>query len=442
MVRIAWLLVYTAALGCAGAQAPTSNGATTGESPLPTSDSGSSSTARQTSTTTDPSDPDVGTDNDTDGGSDTDTGQLPPKGVPVIVAQGFMGRTTISCDDGLTWRANRSFDLEGHALVCGNTDSVRCDGAPGAGATSCSYLASDGSCTEMPTCDCGHGTGYGKGVAFGRDQVFANFGWGYPGAVLRSSDGVSWEVALSLDEALYPNILFAQDRFVLYSGFKPYQSTDGERWIVTTAYPGEGGRASAFLDYESGRFIAAQDGDIIRVSADGGLTWPLAPSVPDGCIDGIGQAQKIPTGNGIAVMTSWSDGVACRSGDGGLTWTRHPIVQTDLLSHGMMFQVPSFANGVFLAWGHDFATGQGYRYSSTDGITWEQQALNGPAWIAANGVSLEGTLIATNGGMYEDQTISRSTDNGLTWIDIPTAEFVQSHGLTRFEAGILPCPSD
>src|SRR5688500_13591196 len=31
--------------------------------------------------------------------------------VPMFVAQGMYGRSTISCDDGRTWVANRSFEL-------------------------------------------------------------------------------------------------------------------------------------------------------------------------------------------------------------------------------------------------------------------------------------------------------------------------------------------
>src|SRR5262245_50601353 len=46
--------------------------------------------------------------------------------VAIIVAQGLVGRTTISCDDGLTWIANRSFDQEGSDLLCGNKTPVRC----------------------------------------------------------------------------------------------------------------------------------------------------------------------------------------------------------------------------------------------------------------------------------------------------------------------------
>src|SRR5262249_14819212 len=151
-------------------------------------------------------------------------------------------------------------------------------------------------------CDCLHGTGYSKGVAIAKNQILANFGRGWPGAVLRSLDGGSWNVTLDLPMALYPNIEFGADRFVLYTGFAPVVSDDGINWQYTTpANPQDGGRASAFLDYGEGRFIAASDGPIY-VSDDRGETWHMAGSIPAGCVNGIGSAQKILTGNGIALM--------------------------------------------------------------------------------------------------------------------------------------------
>src|SRR5262245_36884214 len=42
---------------------------------------------------------------------DTSPPPPPPEGtIPIFVAQGNVGRTTISCDDGQSWVANRSDD--------------------------------------------------------------------------------------------------------------------------------------------------------------------------------------------------------------------------------------------------------------------------------------------------------------------------------------------
>lgn len=350
--------------------------------------------------------------------------------VPIVVAQGHVGRTTLSCDDGLTWKANRSFDLEGHQLVCGDTTPVVC------GKTACKMRATDGSCGQQAVCDCVHGTGFSKGVVVAKNQVLATFGWGWPGAVLRSHDGATWSPTLDLPMALYPNIVFGDDRFVLYTGFKPVVSDDGRQWRYTTPpNPNEGGRASAFLDYGAGRFIAAADNDVIRVSSDRGETWHLAASVPKGCTDGIGVAQTIPTGNGVAVMVSADKRMACRSGDGGETWTLHSITS---FTGGIFFQVPVFANGMFLAWVNDWSSqpSHGIRYSSTDGMTWTATPIPDAIWLGSTGVTAKGTLLSS-WGKYGDQVISRSTDNGLTWARLPQTAFVASHALTRFGAGYV-----
>ncbi len=356
------------------------------------------------------------------------------KGVPIIVAQGFVGRTTISCDDGKTWISNRSFDLEGHDLACFDKTPVRC------GETSCKNRVGNG-CFNQTPCDCVHGTGYGKGVAIGQSQILANFGWGYPGTVLRSLDGSFWKESLAVPEALYPNIVFGMDRFILFSAFKPMASDDGLAWKGTQVVdPNGGGRATTFLDYQGGRFIQASDGNIIRYSSDRGETWKMATSIPTDCTRGIGTSQKIITGNGIAVMISDETQSACRSADGGNTWTLHRFANVSA-QEGIVFQVGSFANGEFLAWGLIYAAnngaGNGVRFSSKDGINWIQRPTHGRIWIGSNGVSVKGTLIASNGHGYEKQALLRSEDNGLTWTEVPTTNFKQSHPFTRFESGYV-----
>ena len=78
--------------------------------------------------------------------------------VPVFVAQGHMGRTTVSCDLGRSWTADRS-----------NADGPVC-----------------------ASMDCDHDPGAGRGVVYGDDWFFATFGWGPAGQVFRSRDGIDW----------------------------------------------------------------------------------------------------------------------------------------------------------------------------------------------------------------------------------------------------------
>ncbi len=323
--------------------------------------------------------------------------------------------------------------LEGHRLVCGDKAPVRCWDSN----SSCKFLSGNGCVTQSP-CDCVHGTGYGKGIAIGQNQILANFGWGYPGAVLQSVDGGNFKESLAVPEALYPNIVFGMDRFVLFSAFKPMVSDNGSLWKATQVVdPKGGGRATAFLDYQGGRFIAAADGDVIRYSDDRGETWKNASSVPAGCVTGIGTSQKIMTGNGVAVMISDQTQSACRSGDGGVTWTLHRFANL-AAQDGAVFQFGTFANGEFLAWSSNYKSNNDVRYSSKDGITWVQKPTTGKIAIGGpNGVSVNGTLIATNGAGYENQRLFRSEDSGLTWTEVSGTNYKKSHPFTRFESGYI-----
>jgi len=58
-----------------------------------------------------------------------DAGSGDAGSTPVFVAQGHAGRTTVSCDDGNTWVANRS---DNDSIVC-FTNGVDCDHQSGAG---------------------------------------------------------------------------------------------------------------------------------------------------------------------------------------------------------------------------------------------------------------------------------------------------------------------
>jgi hypothetical protein len=132
-------------------------------------------------------------------------------------------------------------------------------------------------------------------------------------------------------------------------------------------------------------------------------------------------------------MISDADRTACRSADGGETWTLHPITAA---TDGMLFQVVVFDGAKFITWGVDWATNNGVRYRSDDGMTWEETPTNGPIWISAAGVTPDGSIVTAT-GQYEEQSFSRSSDGGLTWAAVPPASFVQSHAITRFASGYV-----
>lgn len=356
---------------------------------------------------------------------------------PILVAQGMMGRTILSCDDGLSWIHDRSFDREAvdaagnvtlaSEMVCGDTAQVRCE------QTACKLKQSDGTCGTASPCDCGHHPGYAKGIAMANGQVLANFGWGHPGVVLRSVDGARWTTLRHFDASfLFPNLVFGAGRFVHFSSL-PMVSDDGVQWRPGgfAGFNGQGQswtspRAFAFLDYGGGRFIGAIDGNQLRVSADKAETWTTPANVPAGCTDSIGSSQQILSGNGVALIVTGT-GFSCRTADGGNTWTMHRIATENLSAWGV------FANGHFSVWGG--AT----KYTSTDGATWTATGLGRSVSLGAVGASVSGTLVAVNTLWegYEQQRFMRSTDDGLTWTTLADDKYRKGHPIHRIAAGLI-----
>ncbi len=359
--------------------------------------------------------------------------------VAVLVAQGVMGRTMLSCDDGQTWVSDRSFDREevdgqgrvtaANDMVCGDTQQVRCD------ESSCRLKQADGSCTVAAVCDCLHHPGYAKGVAIAGAQLLANFGWGHPGIIMRSTDGAGWVNSHAFDGSeLFPNIVYGAGRFVHFSS-QPEVSDDGVNWrnggFANFNGPGQSWvspRAFEVVQTPSGaRFIGALDGDELRVSADRAESWFSPANVPSGCTEGIGNAQQILSGNGVALIVT-SSGRACRSADGGNTWSLHTITSEPLNVWG------AFVGGQFLV----FST-TGTRFHSADGVSWHATAMSKPTSLGAVGVSVKGTLVAVGSVWqgYERQTLLRSTDEGLSWVELGPGAFRRGHPLHRFSAGLI-----
>src|SRR5690606_6858809 len=106
----------------------------------------------------------VGTGGTGGGTGGTSTGGGGSAGVPLFVAQGHLGRTVISCDGGQSWTADQSNDAE-----------AQCWSGP----------------DDEPDCD--HDPGAGRGIVFADGWFVATFGWGPPGGIVRSRDGVAWE---------------------------------------------------------------------------------------------------------------------------------------------------------------------------------------------------------------------------------------------------------
>ncbi len=88
-------------------------------------------------------------------------------------SQNSMG--TISCDDGRTWVSDR-------AVENSNDD---------------------------------HGEYSARGLAYGQNTFVINVGWGKPGKVRRSEDGVAWQQTLGPMNSAYADIAYGAGAFVI-----------------------------------------------------------------------------------------------------------------------------------------------------------------------------------------------------------------------------------
>ncbi|MBX7081616.1 MAG: hypothetical protein K1X88_20610 [Nannocystaceae bacterium] len=367
-------------------------------------------------------------------GSDTaspqpDVGGVEPGTVPVFVAQGSMGRTVMSCDGGLTWISDHAWDLDGNALVCGGPQAKRCWD------DTCSY-AQDGGCVDTECCN--DTPDEAKGVAFGDGIFAATWGWGMPGALGSSTDGATWSFAPG---DTHGGIAYGLGRFVAASR-DPVWSADGVTWQPTEPadFQNEGGadlwsvRSFAYGDYQDGgRFVAVATGDgrDILVSSDG-QSWWRPSEIPTECGTDTFFYGSILGGNDVFVIVG-QPGTACRSIDGGQTWSMVDTGLSEILSHGV------WTGTQFEYWGDD-----GVRASSSDGLDWTLTPMTTPMRIGPVARDDEGNYVAIDSvwSAYEAQTFLHS-DDGLSWSAAPGS--AAGHPIFHIVAGRIAatqaCPA-
>ena len=259
--------------------------------------------------------------------------------MPVFLAQGHYGRTTISCDDGKTWILDQSQD-----------DAVRC-------------FEND--------LDCDHNAFAGRGIAHGEQTFVLTWGWGAPGSVVRSEDAANFEQVLS-ETPTFADIAFGNGRFVANNGMTQISDDLGKTWS-----PGGplgidiNTRAIEFFPHDAGVFVVTGESGEERaiVRSPDGVTWTPASQRPPECGQYvIGMAY----GAGTAIIASGS-GHVCHSSDGGDTWEH--VALSDRLTSPPVWTGSEF-----------FVYEGGILHRSPDGAAWQSAPLDlpgasiGPPW--------------------------------------------------------------
>jgi len=276
-----------------------------------------------------------------------------------------------------------------------------------------------GSVDNEPDCD--HRDDTARGLGFGQGWFVSTWGWGAPGEITRSQDGITWETVHSGttaagiaygEGAAYPDGVF------LAGDWAPLRSTDdGATWTPLSWAVDANPRGITHVDAGGGRFLLFNDGPL-RVSADAGDSWTIPPA-PAGC--GVGPeflfAGGAAYGDGTLLVVS-GDGTACRSTDDGASFTPAEAVGAWLSARvrwvGDRFEV--------------FSPGQ--RHTSTDGLQWSTEATVPAVTLDAVTALADGTRVGI-GGWYADQQAWSSTD-GVHWSPVA---FTGGHPVTALVAG-------
>lgn len=358
-----------------------------------------------------------------------------PGKISVVVAQGAIGRTTVSCDDGKTWIRDRSWLTEASDIVCGTSTPVRCNVTP------CTLRIQDGTCLTRPLCDCVHDPGVPKGIAFGNGSFVSIFGLGAAGRAIRTTDALNWTTVYDVPYSTFGGVRFGSGTFVMASetlnvpGLPTYSlsSVDGTAWkrdgiAIHT-------RALAYYGYDAGRFLIMHESGL-RYTTDAGKTWVEPADYEIDCATDMAWGGGGVYGNGI-LLTLSNTGHVCRSSDGGATWTRDKVAGY-ISSNGI------FAADQFIFWtNHNDRSGTGddgfYRYTSSDGKNWTRTKMVSRVSVGPVVQTPSGQFVTANGffGGYEAQKFFTSGD-GLTWTESSqTAPVGDRHFISGLAVGVV-----
>lgn len=353
------------------------------------------------------------------GGSQT-TGTAPtpaPTATPVpapgkksvFMVAGHMGRTAISCDDGLTWIHDRS-----------DNDATRCW---------------DDKVTPYVDCDHSASAATSGALDYGDGWFYAQFGWGYDGTVRKSKDGVNWQTVRT--KGWGGGITYANNNLLSTWEYAWAGSADkGTTWTpikmtndmmnLDHALPLRAGNKI----FSIGRSTTTLT---MIMSPDGGLTWKNVTGFRGGdwAFPSEGGAASLAEGNGALVALGGSVGAVSRSTDGGMTWTSFTL--PNMGKDDVWVSNVIFDGSQFIAW-----TGTD-RWTSTDGLTWSSVKKVSDYWAGPVGYnpSTKTFVMITNmwDNYYAKQKAYRSTDGGITWKALDAAHFKGGHPVKKIVLG-------
>ena len=251
-----------------------------------------------------------------------------------------------------------------------------------------------------------YGGNLGDVVFSSSGDIFVSSYYSDGKGVYKSTDtGLSWELL----PPIYPfNEIFAlgmnkEDNLFAGSGYYAglFRSTDlGTKWTWLSGYT----RPECWvIEFNDSNHIFAGDGDwggLMR-SSDSGDSWvqllPNSIAVISIAIDSIGTIYVGASNNFF------------KSSDNGSTWNSFysglpPVEIATVLCHRQ--------NEIFVGTGY-ILQGDGVYYSTNGGEDWIQRGLSGQTVYSIT-IDGEGALFAGT----KDNGVYKSTDNGLTWVQI------------------------
>lgn len=313
-----------------------------------------------------------------------------------------MGRTAFSCDDGVTWIHDRS-----------DNDAVRCWDTSVTPYVDCDHTASSATISALD---------YGDG------WFYAQFGWGYDGAAKKSQDGVNWQTIRS--PGWGGGIVYSNK--TIFSDWEydwKYSLDGGATWLTptipsATMYDNIDHPLPVRLGNKLFEFGRPGSPITMVTSTDNGMTWKTSSGFP-----GANKA-SIAEGNGvIVVLDSYYPSSVMRSADGGLTWTSKAVAGfTDIDMTNVLFDGTQFVA----------FTGQ-LRWTSPNGVNWTSAKKVGNFWygpVAYDPNTKTYVAIASMwDNYYAKQKAYRSTDGGLTWVELDTNHFKGGHPVSKIVVG-------